>query len=148
MALSGPGLQPSPTFSPSSLTFGPQVIGTTSAAQTRTLSSPASAPLGIISIFVAGASPWEFQQTNNCGSSLLAGGSCTVNATFSPNAAGTQTASIYLYYSASGTLTGSLSGTGLLPPTPRGTYSLTVFSTSWNNGYSDTHTQPITVNVQ
>ncbi len=96
--------------SPTALTFGPQVTGTTSAAQSVTVSNPTSAAASVSSISTSGA----FAQTNNCGSSIAANGSCTVSVTFSPTATGTSTGSLTV--NAGGvTSTVSLTGTGTAP---------------------------------
>jgi Alpha-1,3-glucanase catalytic domain D1/Alpha-1,3-glucanase catalytic domain D2/F5/8 type C domain/Abnormal spindle-like microcephaly-assoc'd, ASPM-SPD-2-Hydin/HYDIN/CFA65/VesB-like, Ig-like domain/Cep192 domain 4 len=96
--------------SPTALTFGPQVTGTTSAAQSVTVSNPTSAAASVSSISTSGA----FAQTNNCGSSIAAGGSCTVSVTFSPTATGSASGSLTI--NAGGvTNTVSLTGTGTAP---------------------------------
>jgi hypothetical protein len=96
--------------SPTALTFGPQVTGSTSAAQSVTVANPTSAAAPVSSITASG----PFAQTNNCGSSIAANGSCTVNVTFSPTATGTSTGSVTI--NAGGvTSTVSLTGTGTAP---------------------------------
>jgi len=84
LSLKGTGVGASPTpvavVSPSSLTFGSQLLGTTSAPQPVTLSNTGTAALALASISVLG----DFGQTNTCGGSLAAGGSCTINVTFTP----------------------------------------------------------------
>jgi len=96
--------------SPTALTFGPQVTGSTSAAQSVTVNNPTSSAASVSSISTSGA----FAQTNNCGSSIAANSSCTVNVTFSPTATGTSTGSLTI--NAGGvTNTVSLSGTGTAP---------------------------------
>ena len=95
---------------PTALTFGPQVTGTTSAAQSVTVANPTSAAAAVSSITASG----PFAETNNCGSSIAANGSCTVNVTFSPTATGTSTGSVTI--NAGGvTSTVSLTGTGTAP---------------------------------
>jgi hypothetical protein len=66
--LSGYGLtaQPSLSLSPASLSFGAQLVGTSSGAQTITLTSTGNAALVLSGINVSG----PFVQTNNCPSSL------------------------------------------------------------------------------
>jgi hypothetical protein len=89
------------TLSPSSLNFSSQAVGTSSTAQTVTLSNAGSTPLTVSSI-VASA---QYAQTNNCPSSpsaVAAGGSCTINITFSPAAAGTITGAVTISDSAIG----------------------------------------------
>jgi parallel beta-helix repeat protein len=96
--------------SPTALTFSPQVTGTTSAAQTVTVANPTSAAAAVSSITASG----PFAETNNCGSSIAANGSCTVSVTYSPTAAGASTGSVTI--NAGGvTSTVSLSGTGTAP---------------------------------
>ncbi|MEV6740628.1 discoidin domain-containing protein [Streptomyces sp. NPDC051104] len=95
------------TASPSALSFGSQATGTTSAAQNVTVSNPTGSSASVSSISTSG----DFAQTNNCGSSIAANGSCTVSVTFSPTATGTRTGTLTI--DAGGTTnTVSLSGTG------------------------------------
>jgi hypothetical protein len=98
------------TASPTALTFGPQVTGSTSTAQSVTVSNPTSAAASVSSITASG----PFAETNNCGSSIAANSSCTVNVTFSPTATGASTGSVTI--NAGGvTSTVSLTGTGTAP---------------------------------
>jgi hypothetical protein len=88
-----PALAQSVSLSPTSVSFGNQVVGTTSASQAVTLSNPGSASLSITSITAS----TQFGQTNNCPispSSLPVNGTCTIDVTFTPSAAGTQSGSI------------------------------------------------------
>jgi hypothetical protein len=98
------------TAAPSALSFGSQAEGTTSSAQTVTVSNPTSSAASVSSISASG----EFAETNTCGSSIAANGSCTVSVTFTPTAAGTQTGSLTI--NAGGvTDTVSLTGSGTAP---------------------------------
>ena len=75
------------TLSPNVLTFPSQLVGTTSAAQTSTLTNTGNQPLTIASITVAGL----FKQTNNCPVSPMTippGGTCTFTVSFQPGAGG------------------------------------------------------------
>jgi len=95
---------------PSALSFGSQATGTTSAAQSVTVSNPLSSAASVTSISVSG----PFAETNNCGSSIAANGSCSVSVTFSPTASGS--ASGTLTVNAGGvTDTVALSGSGIAP---------------------------------
>ncbi|HTS36332.1 MAG TPA: choice-of-anchor D domain-containing protein [Candidatus Solibacter sp.] len=78
------------TLSPSSLTFPIQVIKTTSPAQTATLTNTGTVAISISSIATTG----PFSQTNNCGTSLAGGASCTINVVFKPTKAGSQTGTL------------------------------------------------------
>jgi len=104
----------SPAAHPASLTFTSQMIGTTSPAQTVTLSNNGGTSLSITSISVIGANAGDFSQSNTCGSSLAAGGNCAVTVIFSPTASGTRTASVSIADNAlDSPQTIALSGTGL-----------------------------------
>lgn len=95
------------TASPSALSFGSQAGGTTSAAQTVTVSNPTGSSPSVSSISTSG----DFTQTNTCGSSIPANGSCAVSVTFTPTATGNRTGTLTV--NAGGTTnTVSLSGTG------------------------------------
>ena len=71
---------PVATVNPAFLSFGNQAVGTTSAPKAVTLSNIGNAALTIQDIL---ATP-GFAETNNCGSSLAAGSSCTISVTFTP----------------------------------------------------------------
>jgi len=78
--LSGVGVLPAVTLSPTSLTFPTQVVFTTSKAQTVKLTNTGLGVLKIMYIAVTG----PFSQTNTCSSTMNPGGSCTLNVTFTP----------------------------------------------------------------
>jgi hypothetical protein len=109
-SLSGTGIAPAPGLSPASLSYAAQRVKTTSSAQSVTLSNTGAASLSISSFTVTG----DFSQTNNCGTTLAAGGSCTVKITFTPTATGSRTGTLTLNSNAPGTAASvSLSGTGV-----------------------------------
>jgi hypothetical protein len=100
------------TLQPASLTFGNQIVGTTSAPQTVTLSNGGSFPVPIASVATTG----DFAQTNNCGSSLAAGATCTFNVTFAPTASGVQNGKLTITHYTLGIFSvTSLSGAGMAP---------------------------------
>jgi|GEM_PF-1689423 len=119
--LTVPGTAPAPLvgLSPESLTFASQTVGTTSAAQTVTLSNVGSGALSITSIGITGANSGDFNQSNNCPISpatLAASANCTINVTFAPTATGTRTAAVSVTDNASGSPQSvTLSGTGTAP---------------------------------
>ena len=96
IALSGTGVISGPniTLSVTSLTFATQLVGSTSTAQSVTLSNYGTVTLSITSIGFTGADPGDFHQTNNCGSSITPGASCTISITFNPTQRGTRTANL------------------------------------------------------
>jgi parallel beta-helix repeat protein len=98
------------TVAPSALNFGSVATGSTSSAQTVTVSNPTSSAASVSSIATSG----DFAQTNTCGSSIAANGSCAVSVTFTPTATGTRTGNLTV--NAGGvTNTVSLTGTGTAP---------------------------------
>jgi hypothetical protein len=144
VTLTGTGAGPVVSLSPTSLTFSSQNVGTTSAAQSVTLSNTGNGALSISGIALSGTNPGDFAQTNNCSSPVAAGANCTINVTFKPTAAGTRSASLAITDNAAGSpQTVSLTGTGA-QATPPGTYTLTVTATSG----STVHTTTITLTVQ
>ncbi len=118
VSLTGAGIDgPETAVSPATLSFGNQVMTTTSAAQTVTLSNPGNLPLTINSISLAGANPTRFAQTTTCGATLAAGANCTVNVTFAPTVAAAQSALLNVSVAAPATPRSiALSGTGILGP--------------------------------
>ena len=102
------------TASPTSLSFGDVNSGSTSAAQSVTVTNSGSNAASVSSIGVTG----PFSQTNNCGGSIAAGSSCTVSVKFSPTSGGPQTGSLSVASSAPGSpLAVALTGTGVTSTT-------------------------------
>ena len=101
------------SVSPATLSFASHILGTRSAAQIIKVSNSGTAALSISKITIGGTNPGDFAQTNTCGSSVAAGGSCAISVTFAPTAAGTRSASVSVSDDASGSpQTVPLSGTG------------------------------------
>ena len=79
--LTGTGVGvPVATIVPSSLTFNNQVVGTTSAPQSFTITNSGTGPL-VISVIELNP-PTGFLMSNNCPSTLAIGANCTVNVSF------------------------------------------------------------------
>jgi len=93
--LSGTSVLPPPNASipPLSLTFGPQVQGTTSAAQMVTITNDAAAGSANLTVTqpltFTGANAADFTATGCTTAVPPAGGNCTLSVTFKPGAAGT-----------------------------------------------------------
>jgi hypothetical protein len=102
------------SLSPTGLSFGSQVVGTTSPAQTVKLSNTGNAILSIYSLAITGANANDFaEQAITCGSWLLAGHYCTIDVTFKPLAVGSCKASLSIMDNAGGSpQTVSLTGIG------------------------------------
>ena len=82
------------TLSPVGINFGDQKVGTTSAAASVTMSNVGTTAVTIGSVSLTGTNPGDFDQTNNCGKSLGAHTSCTIQVTFTPTATGSRSASL------------------------------------------------------
>ncbi len=80
------------TVAPTSLSFGNQATGTTSASQSATITNNQSATLSIGSIALSGANPGDFLKTTTCGSTLAPFASCGVSVSFKPAASGARSA--------------------------------------------------------
>lgn len=82
--LTGVGVLPAVTFSPTSLTFPTQIVFTTSPAQQATLTNTG---LGILKISGGGISG-QFGGSATCGKTVAPGASCTINVVFKPRTKG------------------------------------------------------------
>ena len=89
-------------WSPRSLNMGDQKVGTSSAARTVTLTNAGRAPIALFSIGIAGVNPGDFSETNDCGRSLSAGASCSIEVTFTPTAVGSRLGHVAISDSAFG----------------------------------------------
>ena len=93
---SGTGLAPTVSFTPTSLTFADQLISSSSATQSITVTNTGQAPLNISNIATAGANAGDFSLTNNCPPSLAIKATCSITATFTPTQAWSRTAAIMM----------------------------------------------------
>ncbi|HLY31151.1 MAG TPA: choice-of-anchor D domain-containing protein, partial [Ktedonobacterales bacterium] len=98
VALGGTGTVPTPgiSFNPGSLSFSSQGVGSTSAAQTITITNTGSANLHITSVTLGGSNAGDFSvSANSCtGATVAVNATCSVSVTFSPSATGSRTASL------------------------------------------------------
>jgi hypothetical protein len=112
ISLVGTGVPPTVTPSTTSLTFGSQHVGTSSAPQTVTLTNNGPGPLTVTSV----APTAEFSELDNCIGTVAASASCTISVYFTPTANGTRTGTLTINDNAVGSpQTVSLRGTGLGP---------------------------------
>ncbi len=122
VSLSGTGVAPAVNLSATSLTFGNQLLGTTSAAQTVTLTNTGTAALSVSGMAASG----DFAETNSCRSSVGPGASCTVSVSFTPSTTGARSGSVTITDSAAGSpQIITLSGTGVAPGVNLSATSLT-----------------------
>ena len=125
---------PIATLSPASLSFPMQLLATTSAARTVSLQNTGNATLTLpaSAITLTGADAADYAATTDCGTSLAAGASCSINVKFTPGAGGTRTATLNVASNAPGSpataaSTGAAAGDNALPvtidlgPTPQST---------------------------
>ena len=87
------------TFSRLSLSFGNQIVGTTSVSQRVTVTNSNSSAVPIGSIQIIGS---DFSQLQNCGIQLDPGRSCEINVRFDPTISGTRSASVQVSYTGTG----------------------------------------------
>ncbi len=95
VALSGIGTKI--TFSPIGITFGNQKVGTSSDPVPVTLSNQGTVTLNISQIKIGGTNPGDFSQANDCGTSVPAGGKCTIQVTFTPKQKGQRSAKLQVF---------------------------------------------------
>src|SRR2546429_145049 len=99
MTLSGNGTAPGVGLAPTSLDFGNQLLATTSAPMTVTLTNTGAAALTINSFAPSGDFAATSTGASACPTSpatLAAGGTCTINVTFTPTASGARTGTLSL----------------------------------------------------
>jgi len=102
------------SLSKESLTFAGTSIGQVSARQVVTLKSTGSKAVGITRIAITGTNPLAFVETNNCGTSLAPGKSCTIDVSFRPGKSGKLSAAVSITDGAAGSPEEiKLSGTGV-----------------------------------
>ena len=150
IALTGTGANPTPAvgLAPTSLTFGSQLLNTTSAAQTVTLTNTGTGPLTIVSIAASGdfaASPGATPcPITPPATPLAAGASCTISVTFMPTATGARTGTLTITDNATGSPhTVGLTGTGTNTP-PDFTLSAAPTTVTVAQGAAST---PVTITV-
>jgi subtilase family serine protease len=114
VTLTGTGAPaPSVKLSATSLSFPTTKSGSTSAAQSISLTNSGTAAINLTSISLAGTNPTSFQEVTNCGATLAAGASCTVYIAFSPTSTGALKATLSVVDNgASSPQSVALSGTG------------------------------------
>ncbi len=143
VGLTGTGIQPNVDPTPSSLSFGNQLVKTSSAPQISTISNVGTAPLNFTSIKITGTDANWYSETNTCGTSLPVGGSCVVTVIFTPLANGTATPTVTITDNANPpTQTITLSGTGISP-----TVTLTPKTLSLGNAIVGTSSKPLTATL-
>src|SRR5207244_2580311 len=99
VSLTGTGLAPVASVSPTSVNFPNQQVGTASTPQAVTLSNTGNEAMTISSITITGTNSGDFARTSNCPVSpatLAVNASCAINVTFTPTAPFTRTATLLI----------------------------------------------------
>ncbi len=144
---SGAASAPAVSLSPTSLTFGSEPVDSASSPQVVTLKNTGNAALRITSITVTGANAADFTENTTCGSSVAAGGNCTIVILLTPSATGTRTASLTIADNAGSASPNSvaLSGSGThdvilgwTPSTTPGVSAYNIFRGTTSEGESAT----------
>jgi hypothetical protein len=168
VALSGLGDGSSVTLIPAALSFNGTGVGSTSTPQSAVLQNTGTSALSISAIAVEG----DFSETNNCGTSLPASGTCAIAVSFSPTKPGSRVGSVSIQDNAQGsphvvaltgvsgapavtlvpgTLTfsgiavGSTSATQIVTLTNSGDQPLTVAGISVSGNFGQTNNCPLTL---
>jgi hypothetical protein len=126
---------PGVSLSATTLTFASTLVGSSTAAQTVTVTNSGTDVLTISKVGISGAGASSFAETNTC-TSVIAGKTCTISVIFTPAAAGALTASLSITDNATGSPQSvALSGTGFVP-SPAATLNPTTLSLSAAPGTS------------
>jgi hypothetical protein len=111
IAITGKGTEI--TFSPSPVNFGTQTVGTTSAPMTVTVTNNGTSSVTVTKASITGTNKSDFIITSNNCTTVAAGGTCSLNITFTPSAKGARTGSLSLTDTDKGSAqTDALNGTG------------------------------------
>jgi len=122
VALSGSAFDHRLAYSRKVVSFGAKPVGQPAAPMSVIVTNPAPDTTTISSIQVISGGT-DYQQTNNCGTELASGASCTITVQFTPNAQNTRSGSMEVVNSRSIDTIG-LSGEGAKPAQPKPTVSI------------------------
>jgi hypothetical protein len=123
-------------LSPTSLDFGNQNVGLTSAPEVVMLTNTGNINLTITSIRITGTNRGDFAETNSCPGSVPPNNSCQISVIFTPSATGSRNAAVKITDNTPGSPQSvPLTGVGVLPAVTFSPTSLTfptqlVFTTS------------------
>ncbi len=129
---------PTDILNPTLLSFSPTPDGQLSSAQTVTFTNSGGLPLTSISVSASA----QFQESNTCGTQLVAGAVCAISVIFAPTQSGPVPGTLTIQ-DALRTQTVSLNGTGLAPPA----LSVNPASLTFTNQQAGVPSAPQTVSV-
>jgi sugar lactone lactonase YvrE len=116
VSVSGVGMEGQILLSATSLSFGVQIVGTSSASQQVTLTNHTPSPLAIVGIQVTGAGASMFIFGSNCPASLPIQASCIIHGHFTPFLNQQYAAAVTITYRGVPSQSISLTGEGVFPP--------------------------------
>jgi uncharacterized repeat protein (TIGR01451 family) len=111
--LSGTGVGPLYVL-PFQMVFNGQAVGTASPAQQAIFTNTEDAAEGIDTLITVGNAMADFTFTQNCDSTIPAGGTCPVNVVFTPSAPGPRTADLEASTNDGTTIVSHLTGNGAI----------------------------------
>ena len=130
----GAASAPAVSLSPASLALGSEPVDSASSPQVITLKNTGGAALKISSIAITGANAADFNENTTCGSSVAAGGNCTIVILLTPSAVGARKVSLTIADNAGAASPSSvaLSGAGTHEVTLAWTPSITAGVSAYN----------------
>jgi sugar lactone lactonase YvrE len=120
LSLTGVGASNTPTgsFTPGAINFGNQTQQSMSNAWTITLNNTSPVAMNALAIATTGGNNTDFTiPASPCGTSLAANSTCSFQVTFTPSTVGPESTTLSASFTggSGGTITASLSGTGIAP---------------------------------
>jgi len=116
VSLGGTGTTPAISVSPTTVSFDNQLINTTSATRSVTITNTGTANLTVSGVSLTGTDNGQFAQTNTCSAAIAPNATCTVSVTFTPTSTGGKIATLSIAHDATGSPhTVALSGVGTAP---------------------------------
>jgi hypothetical protein len=116
-SLTGTGLTPAVlTVSPTIFTFPPGTVsGTTSAAQSFTVTNTGGVASSTVSATIGGTDASQFSVASSTCTTVAAGATCTIGVTFKPTTAGTKAGALNVSATSGGSASATLGATSLAP---------------------------------
>jgi hypothetical protein len=111
VTLTGTGVASSIALSPSSIAYGNQAVGVSTTTPV-TLKNNSAAAIAISSIAITPKGTVSYTETTDCGTSIAASATCTIQVTFDPQSTGAKDDFVTVT-DAAGTQTVTLTGTGV-----------------------------------
>jgi exo-beta-1,3-glucanase (GH17 family) len=132
------------SLSPTTVAFGSQTTGTTSAAKTVTVTNTGTTA-GTVTVSITGGGAAVFRQTNTCTSALANRQTCTVSVTFAPTTATASSATLSVAAAGATTRSTALSGTGVAPSTVTATLTPSALTFASTNVGATSAAQTVTL---